>query len=289
MTKNYIILIEQPYVMNASKVVGSVLAKTAPICSWLEWKPEFGNKFFIVEKETGKVLKADVVSADPFFFLHIINAFEINDHIILDITTFPNANSITTELNLEKLRRMSIDASGADHPSGERFVIPLVDLEDCKEGENMVGIKSEATAVRRGKQLVLTAETVTEKGLELPVINKKFLSKKTSFYYATGSASKGYFENSVCKVHASKKETILWRESEHYYLGEPMFVQAPNSQSEDDGVLISAVTDNRENTEDFLLFLDAKTMKELGRAYFKDEISYSVHGIFIEDESSAKK
>lgn len=71
MTKNYIILVEQPFVLNASKILGSVLTKTM-VSSWLEWKPSLGNRFFIVEKATGKLLKADVVSEDPFFFLHII-------------------------------------------------------------------------------------------------------------------------------------------------------------------------------------------------------------------------
>jgi len=49
-------------------------------------------------------------------------------------------------------------------------------------------------------------------------------------------------------------------------------------------VLITAVVDNREKTRDFLLFLDAKTMKELGRAYFTEEIPSAVHGIWLSDD-----
>lgn len=246
------------------------------------------RRFFIIEKATGKVLKADVVTETPFFYLHIINSFEHNDHIVIDITTFPNTNALTKKMDLAKLRRLSID--DADNPVGERYVIPLVDLEDVTEGSNCItALKSGATAIKKGKQLVLTPEVITERGLELPTINRRFLSKKTSFYYATGSATKGFFENAVCKVHASKKETILWRESEHYMLGEPQFIQNPSATTEDDGVLITAVVDNQENTKDFLLFLDAKTMKELGRAYFKEEIPSAVHGIWIPDEDAKSK
>lgn len=68
-----------------------------------------------------------------------------------------------------------------------------MDLEDCSEGENVVTIKTGATAKRVGKQLVVTSEVVTQPGLELPTINKRFLTKKTSFYYGTGSATKGFF------------------------------------------------------------------------------------------------
>jgi carotenoid cleavage dioxygenase-like enzyme len=52
-----------------------------------------------------------------------------------------------------------------------------------------------------------------------------------------------------------------------------MFVPNPKSTAEDDGVLISCVTDTTHPTsKDFILFLDAKTMKELGRAQFKEHI-----------------
>lgn len=119
MTKNYLILIEQPYVINAGKVLGSVLAKSTPISEWLEWRDDIKNRFFIIEKATGKVLKADVVTETPFFYLHIINCFEHNDHIVLDITTFPNTNALTKKMDLAKLRRLSID--DLDNPVGERM------------------------------------------------------------------------------------------------------------------------------------------------------------------------
>lgn len=286
MTKNFIILIEQPYVINAGKVIGSVLSRNTSISDWLEWREDVVNRFFIIEKSTGKVLKAEVVAETPFFYLHVINSFEHNDHLVIDITTFPNTNALTKKMDLAKLRRLSID--DADNPVGERYIIPLVDLDDFPEGSNCIALNTGAKAIKKNGKLVISPEVITERGLELPTINRRFLSKKTSFYYATGSASKGFFENAVCKVHASKKETILWRESEHYCLGEPIFVQKPNATAEDDGVLITAVVDNRANTKDFLLFLDAKTMKELGRAYFKEEIPAAVHGIWISDEEVRK-
>jgi carotenoid cleavage dioxygenase-like enzyme len=92
--------------------LGSVLAKTTSISNWLEWRGDLTNRFFIIEKDTGKVLKAEVVSDLPFFFLHIINCYEINDHIVMDLTSFPNANSLTHHMNLSKLRRLSLDNIG---------------------------------------------------------------------------------------------------------------------------------------------------------------------------------
>lgn len=44
MTKKYLILIEQPYVINAGKVLGSVLARSTPVSEWLEWREDLTNR-----------------------------------------------------------------------------------------------------------------------------------------------------------------------------------------------------------------------------------------------------
>lgn len=44
MTKNFLVLIEQPYVINAGKVLGSVLAKSTPVSEWLEWREDVINR-----------------------------------------------------------------------------------------------------------------------------------------------------------------------------------------------------------------------------------------------------
>jgi len=80
MTPSYIIFCEQPYVMNLAKAALTYL-KSPPFKDWLEWRPELKNRFFIVEKETGAVIKSEFVSKDPFFFLHTINAYEENDQV----------------------------------------------------------------------------------------------------------------------------------------------------------------------------------------------------------------
>lgn len=77
-------------------------------------------------------------------------------------------------------------------------------------------------------------------------------------------------------------------ESQQQIVGEPVFVGAPETNEEDDGkeknfkickilrknsqnfkisgVLLVPVTDQRENFRDFLLVLDAKTMKIFGKS-----------------------
>jgi len=74
MTEEHIIFIEQPYIAIVS-AIPMTLIKGYSIKDWMEWKPNLRNKFHIIEKKTGKVIKTEYTSASPFFFLHVVNSF----------------------------------------------------------------------------------------------------------------------------------------------------------------------------------------------------------------------
>ncbi|HRF94038.1 MAG TPA: carotenoid oxygenase family protein, partial [Aggregatilineales bacterium] len=65
------------------------------------------------------------------------------------------------------------------------------------------------------------------------------------------------------------------------YPSEPVFVPAPNAQSEDDGVLLVVVLDSQKGNS-FMLALDAHTMTELGRATVPQHIPFGFHGSFFD-------
>jgi len=69
------------------------------------------------------------------------------------------------------------------------------------------------------------------------------------------------------------------------FQGEPTFIPSPEANDEDEGVIVNVVT-NMEDSEveqDFVLFLDAKTLRELGRAYFKSALPISLHGVYLSE------
>jgi carotenoid cleavage dioxygenase-like enzyme len=72
--------------------------------------------------------------------------------------------------------------------------------------------------------------------------------------------------------------TVAWSEA-NQYPSEPMFVPKPGATAEDDGVLLVQAVDGPKSTT-YLLVLDAKTMKELARAYLPTGWStpYTQHG-----------
>ena len=76
----------------------------------------------------------------------------------------------------------------------------------------------------------------------------------------------GYMDWAIVKQDVERQERHgVWYQ-ENMYPGEVTFVPDPHQQQEDSGVLLSSVFDSLRN-ENFLLVLDAATMKELARAY----------------------
>jgi len=80
MSTNFIIFVEIPYLISLTKAAKSMIKGDA-FKDWLEWRPEEPCKFFVIEKQTGKVRKVDYVVPTPFFFLHFVNCFEVGNQV----------------------------------------------------------------------------------------------------------------------------------------------------------------------------------------------------------------
>jgi carotenoid cleavage dioxygenase-like enzyme len=257
---------------------------------WVEWRPEDKNRFYVIEKATGKVVKNEYMTAEAFFYMHVINCYEVSDgddeQIVIDINTYESPSVMET-LAIPKLRKSVFE--DCDQPSAQRFVIPLVGktspaLNTIKEDENLVKVQgTTSTAIRKGNQIVLTPETLTDiKGAELQTLNPKCFAKKYKYFYTAGTYNPSHFSHSICKVNVETKEMILWKPDEFIYPGEPYFIPKPDGTDEDDGVIISSVADMRKEIKDYLVVLDAKTLTEIGRATFENTaLPCSLHGTFI--------
>jgi torulene dioxygenase len=153
-----------------------------------------------------------------------------------------------------------------------------------RESKNLMVVTGEATAVRRESKILMSPEILTKEsgGLEFPAINPRFQGKKYDFFWATGANSVMKYENCLCKTSVKDKKTICWKDDNCTIPGEPKFVPNPKSDAEDDGVILSTVSTTKANS-DFVVVLDAKTMKELGRVEFKTPIPQAIHGLFLEN------
>lgn len=78
----------------------------------------------------------------------------------------------------------------------------------------------------------------------------------------------------------------MWRKENHTP-SEPIFVPRPGAEEEDDGVLLSVVLDEVKGRSSMVV-VDAKEMKEVGRAEMEGVFPVGFHGVFSANETKSQ-
>lgn len=267
MTENYLILMENPVLLSVPKILTHKLLGWS-VAECFYWYPAQRSHFHIVSKATGKQL--GVFTAEPTFTFHHVNAFETDTEIVVDLCGYDDSRIIQL-LYLHELReKIAFGEKKTSIPTVRRYQIPLPlptnDLEPVALPKNAEGRDYE----------------VLGQAMELPRINYDLCNGKPYEYvYGLFCTEKAGFHNALVKLNVKTKEEIKWGD-DNMYASEPVFVPHPGSTEEDDGVVLSVVIDVC-NQKTFLLVLDAKTFKEVGRAEVPFIIPATIHGTFVEN------
>lgn len=244
LTKDYIILTQAPFMVSPY----DLLMSDNSYIENFTWKPKNGTTFIVINRNNGKKIRT--FKTEPFFTLHHVNAYQKNNEIVIDLIAYKDPQ-ITAAFTISNLRSNQVQL-----PAGKlkRYTI---DQESGKVAVQM-----------------LCPYTV-----ELPHINGSKLTKDYQFVYATG-AEQGFAQQLFkFDLHATKQQPKTWA-CKGCYPTEAIFVPKPGAKTEDDGVLLSLVLDAPAQ-KSFLLALDAKTFKELGRAYVPHHIPFTSHSKFF--------
>jgi len=117
-------------------------------------------------------------------------------------------------------------------------------------------------------------------GGDLPRINPHYALKPHRYVYTVLDRGHSSFVDGIGKTDMVTQETTVWEHPRHTP-GEPIFVPAPgNGREEDDGVILSVVLDGDAGAS-YLLCLDARTMKEFGRALVGVPVGFGFHGAHL--------
>ena len=267
-TKNYIVLVDQPYYAEIKAFVSRLIqgAKYS-LHDITTWNPKLKNQFILVEKSTGRRLPLQIESSEPFFFFDIINAFEDGcgdeTKIVMDINCYPTAQVLRDTLMLHNLREGRAEPPEST-PRVHRFIIPLTSSEDGNEAD----------------PITLKPTVLADVSIERPTINRKYIGKPYQFYYGTSL----FFQNSVpaalFKVDTITKELKTWKAEEYVVPGHPIFIPKPGAADEDDGILMAVMTDARKQGKSYIVFLDGKTFEEVSRAEFDGFLPVVLYGLF---------
>ena len=246
LTKKYIVITEMPLRVRSY----DLLMQTKSFIDTHVWDPKGNSIFIIVDRNTGKVI--DTIKTHPFFSLHHVNAFDTPQGLTVDIVTYKNP-SILKSLGFDHLYQAT------------EHTFPLSALERF--------------------ELNLTTHTaqdrvLAKKNIEMPQINyRQFTMSPYTYVYGVSLSSPTHMANEIIKINVKSGSHILWQQA-GCYPTEPVFIPAPQAKNEDDGILLCVVLDTA-NKNSFLLFLDAKNLKELGRAIVPHHIPFTVHSSFM--------
>ena len=248
MSPNYFILTEFPLLVNPLSIVLS----PRPYIENFRWKPEKGTRIHIINRKTGS--RDALLVTDPFFAFHHVNTFEKDGLLFMDIVCYPDSD-VVHSFYIERIRE-----GKKALPLGElrRYIIDLSDLS-------------------------VRFEVLGNAGMEMPRYDDSEYSMDGTYQYVYGigvnSEKPESFYNQLVKQDIQTGRSKTWYE-EGSYPGEGVFIGKPGRKTEDDGVLVSVVL-NEKKENSFLLVLDAASFEEIARAEVPHPILFGYHGAHL--------
>lgn len=274
LTENYVILC----VWNSYYAMGGLklLHERNILDALSDFDPAKGTMWYVIDRKHGKGVVAEFES-DPFFCFHTINAWETpsptdpgKTDIMADLVAYDDL-SVLKRFYYENLKSTSLTAleytgSKGDSTRGSIRRFRLPSLPDSPDRAT----KRKAVAV------VKVPKYHTG---ELPTLNANFITKQTRYVYGVTDRAACTFVDGLVKYDMDTQTPLIWERHGHSP-GEAIFVPNPSGHDEDDGVLLSVVLDGPAGNS-YLLCLDARTMKEAGRAELDHAVGFGFHGTHI--------
>ncbi|CAG9785436.1 unnamed protein product [Diatraea saccharalis] len=260
MTEQYFVIVEQPLSVSLGGLLRSHLTQR-PVAASLHWYPHYETHIVLISRSTGAEVKR--FCTEPMFYLHIINAFERDDKLVVDLCSYKDAKAIDA-MYIQAIENMQNNAEYAEWFRGrpKRLEISL-------NAPNLTKIKP-----------VLLADV----GCETPRINYDLHNARPyRYFYAISSDVDAEYPGAVIKVDTETGEVKTWSEAD-CYPSEPIFVSAPDAKEEDDGVLLSSLVFGSNTHRVSLIILAAKDLTVLGRAdfYTTSPAPKCLHGWFTQ-------
>ncbi|KAK8523370.1 hypothetical protein V6N13_113312 [Hibiscus sabdariffa] len=261
-TEHYVVVPEMPLRYCAQNLLR---AEPTPLYKF-EWHPESKAFLHVMCKASGKIVAS--VEVPLFVTFHFINAYEEEDEdgrvtaIIADCCEHNADTTILDRLRLQNLRSFKGKDDVLPDARVGRFTIPL-------DGSPYGKLEAALEPNEHGR------------GMDMCSINPANLGKKYRYAYACGAKRPCHFPNTLTKLDLEKKVAKNWHD-EGAVPSEPFFVARPGATEEDDGVVISLISEK--NGSGYALLLDGSTFEEIARAKLPYGLPYGLHGCWVPKE-----
>lgn len=281
-TENYFVIVEQPLTLAVPRRLVKIFHKV-PAHALMKWYKDETTKITIVDRKTGKPVQKFYCKG--FCYFHIINQYEHLNHIVLDICTYKDPSLIdSVYINIMKNAQHNPNYVDMIRSSPQRFVLPLSNKCD-RIDDNLVDLPNTTAKAYKttAQKIFVDPEVLCDVICDMPTIYyDQFVGKKYQYFYGISSCAADVNPGAIIKVDVDNKISTSWSEK-GCYPGEAIFVPCPNSQSEDDGVLLSSLIYGENENNVCLLILDAKTFKEVGKVSFEtpSAVPRTLHGWYF--------
>jgi len=247
-TRNHVILYNGPLQTTATALLNHSFNDA------LKYNKKHNCEFIIINRHNGTV---KTVAVKSFVFLHGINSYETeNNEVVIDLIVHHNKNNPYNAFYLNKLNQNTVELT----TSIRRYTL---DLNTCKA----------------------SCQTILDETVEFPFINQANQSCEYQYIFAAhrDKNKAGDFLNGLIKVNLKNPEqNTIWHPPE-IYPSEPIFVKNPDTDIEDDGIIMTNIfDDNRQLSQ--LLLLDAQSFTEISRFDLPCHIPFTLHGNFYTNQ-----
>ena len=258
MSRDYVILPVVPYFLDYCTVFAGAAGQNghgAFFRTYMQSHAAQGLRFHIMRKSDGVFVNTFRMGVEHNIFVtHQINAFEDYDKKLLhvDMLTYKSPEVYQTAY-IESIMQ---EVFANQEATIERFTISLVDFN-----------------------LVSRHPLSKPQPMEFPTINyDKYRQRDYQFTYLI---TRPYLTRStIMKLNVKTGNVTHWGPEEGVFPSEAVFVPAPGSTAEDDGVLLSGLMDANFR-RGFILVLNATTMEEISRARAPINTPFGLHNRFF--------
>ena len=249
-TENYCIFFQNPVKFNPIPFALGICG--AAQCIKVEKNQP--TKIIIIPRTTKAPMeKVKVLETKAGFIFHHVNAFEVENEIIVDSICYESLMEVEPNSDYRKT-----DFEKNSPPQIWRFHLNLL--------ENQVQ-----------NQLIDTRTT------EFPTMHPRHVGKPYRYLYSAAAHQSTVNAplQAIFKVDLESGTKQLWSTAPRGFVGEPIFVPRAHSQQEDDGWIIVVVY-NAENHRSEIVILDAENLEKgrIAKLGLKHHIPYGLHGSF---------
>lgn len=245
--------------------------------------PSEPAQWFVVDRSPSRRGLLATYHTPAFFCFHTINAYEepsptspSGTDIVADLIGYSDL-SILHKFYYANLLSTSAAAAAMSSPtnaSSYRGRYSRYRLPDAPIAGNPTATKP--TAPRPAS---LDFSSPRSDAVELPTIHPAHHTRPYRYAYGVTDTGLSTFQDGIGKYDVRERRLVTWRRFAQT-AGEPIFVAEPGGREEDDGVLLSVVLDGTEGRS-YLLVLNARTMREMGRADVEGVVGFGFHGVHV--------